>query len=429
MNIGILDLVVIYAIPFVALGLFLTVFFIVLSVVVKRDIGRLAFSEDLRYNIQLKKRPVGFGSIVQIMLFDSGVQAAFLYRISHFLYHRGFKAPAMVVNKLGKYLTSVDLPPTAKIGPGIVFLHCCNIVFNPYIEVGKHVIIRPWVGLRGYGTVKLEDEVRIGWLSGVMDCVTMGKNSETAPCSIVTQDVPENHVALGAPAKRMLPRKETKLRGVVLELESVLLEPTPLFGAALSEALRTVGKKPAGSGRLTPEDLPPANVISKQLRKRSQDVGQVLEAYLSRVRSGMFSELRLRPNAGELLKKIRERGLQAAVISRQPDVLAREIVDRLGLGESLDRVAGADSFLEEWKPQPWIIYHQMRALKCGVERVIYVAGTPLDVRTGVEGFMRVFWVCPELPDKAPIGGLVTRFPDLAAVLAEFSQPLLPKPIY
>ena len=426
LRIGILDLLVIYLLPLVLLGALAGLFFLVLTLVVKKDLGRLAFSEDVRHNIQIRKRAVGFGSVMQMMLFDSGVQAAFLYRVSRFLYYHRMRTLSAVLHKIGKYLTSVDLPPTAKVGPGVSFLHCCNIVIGPYVEIGSHVMFRPFVALRGWGTVRLEDDVKTGLQTCVMDCVTMGKGSESAPGAILTQDVPPYHIAMGVPAKRMVPRPESRLQGVVLDLDNVLLEPAPLFGRALAAALDRSGK-PSGLKAVEREDLPPAKVLRKRLGGDAAALRESLRAYQETVREGMNAGLRLRSNSLELLDKLRERALRVALVSRQPDALAREIAERLGLASRLDFLCGADDFLDEWKPEPWILFRPMRELKIGVERVIYVAGSLLDLQTGIEGAVRVFWLAS--PDaKGPPRGLVNRYPDLASILREFSQPILPQTI-
>jgi beta-phosphoglucomutase-like phosphatase (HAD superfamily) len=254
----------------------------------------------------------------------------------------------------------------------------------------------------------------------------MGRNSESAPGAIVTQDVPANHIAFGVPAKRMVRRPETKLRGVILELENVLLEPAQILSEALGSVLDNAGKDIEKSRRSMFENAPPAKVIYGQLGKERGRGETVLQEYLSVVRSSMQVGLRLRSHGKELVEKIRERGLKVAVISRQPDILAKEIADSLDLLKSLDFICGADDFLSEWKPQPWIIYRPMRELKLGVERVIYIAGSLLDLETGIEAALRVYWIPPPNVAMRLSRGLVDSFPNLQAVLAEFSRPQLPQ---
>ena len=426
MNIGLLDLIIIYLIPVVFTLVVMGVFILVLLVIVKKDIGHLAFSEDVRYNIQLKKRPLTFANLVLVVLFDNGVQASLLYRSGRFLHLRGFAAPAMLFHKLGKYLTNVDLPPTAKVGPGVVFLHCCNIVIGPYVDVGSHVVFRPWTGLRGWGTVKLEDGVRTGLQSIVMDCVTMGKDSESAPGAMVTQDVPPNHVAMGLPARKMVEKPYSKLQGVVIELENVLMEPTRIFEESLLSVLQKTGKKIRKPDPRNWDRLPPAKIIQEALKGDAEKQEEALSQYLQAVRAGMGSGVALRPQARELVNKIRERNLNLALVSRQPDVLAGELADKLELGGSLDVVCGADENLSEWKPQPWIIFRPMREMKVGVDRAIYIGGTLQDLRTGVAAALRMYWVpLSDTPLKAAPRGPVNIFQGLDAVLEEFSKPQFP----
>jgi serine O-acetyltransferase len=426
MTIGLLDLIVIYMIPVAFIGLALGIFFLILYIIVKKDIGNLDFSEDVRYNIQVRKRPLTFSNLVQVVLFDNGVQVALLYRCARFFHLRGLNAPAMFLHKIGKYLTNVDLPPTAKVGRGVVFLHCCNIVIGPYVDVGNHVVFRPWTGLRGWGTVKLEDGVRTGLQTIVMDCVTMGKDSESAPGAMVTQDVPPNHVAMGLPAKKMVEKPYSKLQGVVVELENVLMEPTRIFEEALQSALQKTGKKIRNSDSKNWDNKPPAKIIQEALKGSTEKQEEALSIYLQAVRAGMDQGIALRPHARELVNKIRERNLNLALVSRQPDVLAGELADKLGLGDALDLVCGADENLSEWKPQPWIIFRPMREMKIGVERVIYIGGSLQDLRMGIAAASRVYWIpLTDTPLKDPPRGPVDIFKDLDAVLEQFSKPQLP----
>jgi serine O-acetyltransferase len=427
MDIGVLDLVVIYSIPFFIIGISGMVFLLALYIVVKKDIGQLDLSEDIRYNIQLRKHPLKFSIFVQVIMFENGVQAALLYRFGRYLHLHGLKSIATLLHKLGKYLTNIDVPPTAKLGPGIVFLHGCNIVLTPYSEAGSHVIFRPWSGMRGWGTVKLEDGVRIGLQSVVLDCVTMGRNSESGPGTVmIRQDVPADNIAVRPGMKvAVLPKPKTKLEGVVIELENVLLEPTEIFKEGLRDALEKAGKKMPVSSSAGLERLPPARIIHNQLGKEVAKREEVLAAYVSAVRARLRSDLRLRPCGKELMERIRERGLKVAVISHQPDMLAREIARSLDLDSCLDFICGADDCLSEWKPEPWIVFRPMRELKIGAEHVIYVGGTQQDLQAGIAAAVRMYWVIPAGDVRGSPRGPVDRFDNLESVLDEFSKPRLP----
>ncbi len=249
------------------------------------------------------------------------------------IYYHRLKFVAVLLQKLSKYITNIDVPPTAQIGPGIAFLHGCSIVVGPYVEVGTNVIIRPLTVLRGWGTVKLEDNVRVGMQSIVMDNVTMGQNSESAPGSIVTVDVPAGHIAFGVPAKRMIPREASNLRGVVIELENVLLEATPVFDEALSDVFRQAGKSLPNSKKSMLTCLPPESIIDKLCAKEPAKKEKMLADYMEAIRADLGHHLQLRPHGRELIEKLRERGLQIAAISHQPDILAKEIVEMLGVDQ------------------------------------------------------------------------------------------------
>ena len=51
--------------------------------------------------------------------------------------------------------------------------------------------------------VKIEDNVWVGMNVTILKGVTIGGNSITGACSVVTKDIPENTMAFGVPAKKI----------------------------------------------------------------------------------------------------------------------------------------------------------------------------------------------------------------------------------
>lgn len=120
----------------------------------------------------------------------------------------GWKAPEINEGELTKYnwlvqnKDNLDLGYKTDIG-AFTYINAKNkVVIEDYVQIGSHCSIYSISTIDDKeGEVILKENCRIGTHSVVMPGVTVGKNSVVGAFSFVTEDIPDNVVAFGVPAK------------------------------------------------------------------------------------------------------------------------------------------------------------------------------------------------------------------------------------
>lgn len=120
----------------------------------------------------------------------------------------GWKAPEINECELTKYnwlvqnKDNLDLGYKTDIG-AFTYINAKNkVVIEDYVQIGSHCSIYSISTIDDKeGEVILKENCRIGTHSVVMPGVTVGKNSVVGAFSFVTEDIPDNVVAFGVPAK------------------------------------------------------------------------------------------------------------------------------------------------------------------------------------------------------------------------------------
>lgn len=105
-------------------------------------------------------------------------------------------------NKFG-----IEISPDTKIGAGLRIFHGFGIVIHENAEIGKNFTILQncTIGNGNRETSKIAghigDNVVLSAGSVVIGDVKIGNNSIIGANAVVTHDIPENSIAVGAPAK------------------------------------------------------------------------------------------------------------------------------------------------------------------------------------------------------------------------------------
>jgi len=89
----------------------------------------------------------------------------------------------------------------------------CGVMIEDYVQIGSHCSIYSISTIDNKkGKIILKKKCRVGTHSVVMPGVTIGENSIIGAFSFVNQNIPDNALAQGIPAKvvRMLTEKEIK---------------------------------------------------------------------------------------------------------------------------------------------------------------------------------------------------------------------------
>lgn len=105
-------------------------------------------------------------------------------------------------------LIGIHIPRSCEIGPGLRIYHFGCIILNPLTKIGSNCTLRHGVTI---GNRKSEDDVpvlgdnvNIGAGAKILGKISIGDNVSIGANAVVLSDVPNNHIAVGIPAKVFL---------------------------------------------------------------------------------------------------------------------------------------------------------------------------------------------------------------------------------
>ena len=151
-----------------------------------------------------------------IILTYPGVKAVFFYKIANFFSLAKFHLVAKIISQLARFLTGIEIHPAAKIGKNLFIDHGMGVVIGETSDIGDNVTIYHGVTLGGispsinsekqrntkrHPTIK--DKVVIGSGAQILGPITVGINSKIGSNAVVTNDVPENAIMVGIPARNI----------------------------------------------------------------------------------------------------------------------------------------------------------------------------------------------------------------------------------
>jgi len=135
--------------------------------------------------------------------------ANLVYRLQIFLDGAGLTLPAFLLMRMSQTLFSVSIGSTVRIGGGLHLAHG-QIVLDGVTTIGSNVSISPFVlvGLSNRAELIFEltgptigDDVHIGAGAVILGPIRVGDRAKIGANSVVVKDVPDDHVAVGVPAK------------------------------------------------------------------------------------------------------------------------------------------------------------------------------------------------------------------------------------
>lgn len=116
--------------------------------------------------------------------------------------------PIIKDGKLTKYNYIVQHPENLKLGKNFdigsfTYINSrFGVEIQNFVQIGSHCSIYSHSTIDAkQGPVKLMENCKIGTHSTIMPNVTVGKNSVVAAYSFVNQDIPDNQIWVGIPAK------------------------------------------------------------------------------------------------------------------------------------------------------------------------------------------------------------------------------------
>lgn len=153
-----------------------------------------------------RRDPAARGSI-EIALLYPGLHAIWVHRVSHALWHRGWRFVARTVSQVARWLTGIEIHPGARIGRRFFIDHGMGVVIGETAEVGDDVMLYHGVTLGGTSLSHgkrhptLHDGVVVGSGAKVLGPVTIGARSAVGANAVVTRSAPADSIVVGIPAK------------------------------------------------------------------------------------------------------------------------------------------------------------------------------------------------------------------------------------
>ncbi|WP_241240665.1 serine O-acetyltransferase [Thermotoga sp. Ku-13t] len=163
-----------------------------------------AIKEDVRAYLRLDPAT---SNVLQLIFFNASFQGLLLYRISHLFYRWKLHPLAYLFHYLCRVLFSMDIHPAAEIEPGVVIDHGIGVVIGATATVKSGTVIYHGVTLgakhicSGKRHPDVGRNVIIGAGAKILGPIKVGDNSVIGANAVVLNDVPENCLAVGIPAR------------------------------------------------------------------------------------------------------------------------------------------------------------------------------------------------------------------------------------
>jgi serine O-acetyltransferase len=170
------------------------------------------------YLNSIKKRDPSARSNLSILLTYPGVKALYFHRVANFFCKAKFYLVARIVSQLSRFFTGIEIHPNATIGNNFFIDHGMGVVIGETSDIGDNVTIYHAVTLGGISpSIKSEEQrnvkrhptlknnVIVGSGAQILGPITVGENAKIGANAVVINNVPDNAVMIGVPARNINP--------------------------------------------------------------------------------------------------------------------------------------------------------------------------------------------------------------------------------
>jgi serine O-acetyltransferase len=148
------------------------------------------------------------GSRLEVIICYPGLHAVVMHHWAHALAKRGFPKSARWVSQLARFITGIEIHPTAKIGARLFIDHGMGVVIGSTAEVGNDVTLYQSVTLGGTSLERgvkrhptLGNNVIVGAGAHVLGPVFVGDGARIGANAVVLHDVTQGATMVGVPAR------------------------------------------------------------------------------------------------------------------------------------------------------------------------------------------------------------------------------------
>lgn len=173
----------------------------------------------------------------------------------------------------------------------------------------------------------------------------------------------------------------TGVKAIIFDLDGTLIDSAPDIHASVNKMLAAEGQAALDLATVTSfigNGLP--KLVERVMMRQGMDMGafERIAADVLAIYNAHGAELtRVYPHVPEVLKALKEKGVQLGVCTNKPHEPAVIILDDLGLAGFFEVVIGGDSTAAK-KPDPTPLKAAMAALG---EEVLYVGDSEIDAET------------------------------------------------
>jgi serine O-acetyltransferase len=162
----------------------------------------------IREDIQTTYRrdPAALNS-VEILLAYPGLHAIWFHRTAHWLHLRKVPIIPRLLSHLGRFLTGIEIHPSAVIGRRCFIDHGMGTVIGETARIGDDVLLYQGVTLGGTGKERgrrhptLGDSVVVGVGAQILGAITIGEGTKVGAGAVVLRDVPPHCTVVGVPGR------------------------------------------------------------------------------------------------------------------------------------------------------------------------------------------------------------------------------------
>lgn len=153
-------------------------------------------------------------SKLEVILCYPGVHALWLYRISHYLWGKGWIVLSRLISHINRFLTGIEIHPAAEIGRGVFIDHGMGVVIGETAVIGDECLLYKGVVLGGTTIEKtkrhpnLGKKVIVGSNACILGNIMIGDYARIGSGSVVTKDVPPHATVVGVPGRIIKQRKK-----------------------------------------------------------------------------------------------------------------------------------------------------------------------------------------------------------------------------
>ncbi|MDB5394116.1 MAG: cysE [Rhodospirillales bacterium] len=148
------------------------------------------------------------GSRLEVALCYPGLHAVVMHHGAHFLAENGLITAGRWVSQLARFLTGIEIHPSATIGERLFIDHGMGVVIGSTAVVGNNVTLYQGVTLGGTSLERgvkrhptLGDNVIVGAGAHVLGPITVHAGARIGANAVVLHDVPQGATMVGIPAK------------------------------------------------------------------------------------------------------------------------------------------------------------------------------------------------------------------------------------